>query len=119
MSPQSGACWSPGSRVRFRRAQHSLIADYWTFADRHMTGLDDRWRGDRLAYTDERGQAEIRENAGMLLTHAIAAFAGHVGPDAPGRPRAGAGGPADDAAGLARFRAGAPGLDFDLLVGRS
>ena len=55
-------------------------ADYWTFADRHMTGLDDRWRGDRLAYTDERGQAEIRENAGMLLAHAIAAFAGHVGP---------------------------------------
>src|SRR5688500_2073208 len=55
-------------------------ADYWTFADRHMTGLDHRWRGDRLAYTDERGQAEIRENAGMLLTHAIAALTGHVGP---------------------------------------
>ena len=56
------------------------VADYWSFADRHMTGLDERWRGDRLAYTDERGQAEIRENAGMLLTHAIAALTGHFGP---------------------------------------
>jgi hypothetical protein len=56
------------------------VADYWSFADRHMSGLDHRWREDRLAYTDELDQAEIRENAGMLLAHAIAAFTGHVGP---------------------------------------
>jgi hypothetical protein len=55
-------------------------ADYWAFADRHMAGLDHRWRGDRLAYTDENGHAEIRENAAMLVTHAIAAYTGHVGP---------------------------------------
>jgi hypothetical protein len=55
-------------------------ADYWAFADRHMAGLDDRWRADRRAYTDEHGNAEIRENAAMLLTHAVAAYTGHVGP---------------------------------------
>ncbi|HEX5617773.1 MAG TPA: hypothetical protein VFX51_05110 [Solirubrobacteraceae bacterium] len=55
-------------------------ADYWAFADRQMAGLDHRWRGDRLAYTDENGHAEIRENAAMLLTHAIAAYTGHTGP---------------------------------------
>src|SRR5215213_7480366 len=55
-------------------------AEYWGFADRHMTGLDHRWRGDLRAYTNENGEAEIRENAALLLTHAIAAYSGHVGP---------------------------------------
>jgi hypothetical protein len=55
-------------------------ADYWAFADRHMSGLDHRWRPERHAYVDETGDAEIRENAGMLLTHAVAAYTGHVGP---------------------------------------
>ena len=55
-------------------------ADYWAFADRQMAGLDHRWRGDKLAYTDEHGVAEVRENAAMLLTHAIAAYTGHTGP---------------------------------------
>jgi hypothetical protein len=61
-------------------AHAATTADYWAFADRHMAGLDHRWRGDLRAYTNENGEAEIRENAGMLLTHAIAAYTGHVGP---------------------------------------
>jgi hypothetical protein len=55
-------------------------ADYWAFADQHMAGLDHRWREDRHAYVGETGEAEIRENAAMLLTHAIAAYEGHAGP---------------------------------------
>ena len=58
----------------------STDADYWAFADRQMAGLDHRWRGDKLAYTDEHGVAEVRENAALLLTHAIAAYTGHTGP---------------------------------------
>jgi hypothetical protein len=54
--------------------------DYWAFADRQMTGLDHTWNGPRREYIGDLGIAEIRENSSMLLTHAIAAYAGHVGP---------------------------------------
>ena len=53
--------------------------DYWRFADRLAAGLDDRW-SDTLGAYAEQHHAEIRENAGMLLTHSIAALAGHRGP---------------------------------------
>src|SRR5919108_2481750 len=62
------------------RAATFTDADYWAFADRHMTGLDHRWNAERHAYVGEGGDAEIRENAAMLLTHAVAAYTGHVGP---------------------------------------
>jgi hypothetical protein len=61
-------------------ARAATDADYWAFADRQMTALDHRWRGDKLAYTDANGVAEARENAAMLLTHAVAAYTGHTGP---------------------------------------
>jgi hypothetical protein len=55
-------------------------ADYWTFADRMMTGLEPRWSDTRGEYVGDRGVAEARENAAMLLTHAVAALEGHAGP---------------------------------------
>jgi hypothetical protein len=54
-------------------------ADYWAFADRLATGLDGRWSEHRGVYIGDQGEAEIRENAAMLLTHSIAAFTGHAG----------------------------------------
>src|SRR6185436_20091457 len=45
-----------------------------------MTGLDHTWNPSRREYVGDLGIAEIRENAGMLLTHAIAAYTGHAGP---------------------------------------
>jgi hypothetical protein len=58
----------------------STNADYWAFADRQMTGLNSTWSAARREYVGDEGLAEIRENAGMLLTHAIAAYTGHTGP---------------------------------------
>ncbi len=55
-------------------------ADYWAFADRQMGGLDERWSARRHEYVGESGEAEIRENAAMLMTHSIAAYTGHAGP---------------------------------------
>src|SRR5262245_17935086 len=55
-------------------------ADYWAFADRQMGGLDERWSVRRHEYVGESGEAEVRENAALLMTHAIAAYTGHVGP---------------------------------------
>ena len=92
-------------------------ADYWRFADRLAAGLDDRWSDTLGAYVQEH-HAEVRENAGMLLTHSIAALAGHRGPTRQDARARTARGPADDAARLAGHRAG-PGADaVDLLVGR-
>ncbi len=54
-------------------------ADYWAFADRQMGGLDERWSTRRHEYVGESGEAEIRENAAMLMTHSIAAYTGHAG----------------------------------------
>jgi hypothetical protein len=54
-------------------------ADYWAFADRQMTGLDDRWSVRLHEYVGEGGVAEVRENAALLMTHAIAAYTGHAG----------------------------------------
>ena len=54
-------------------------ADYWAFADRLAGGLDERWSEPRGAYVGEQGIADTRENAAMLLTHSIAALAGHRG----------------------------------------
>jgi hypothetical protein len=53
--------------------------DYWAFADRLMGGLDSRWSEARGEYVADHGEAEIRENAAMLLTHAVAALEGHSG----------------------------------------
>jgi hypothetical protein len=55
-------------------------ADYWAFADRQMSGLDHRWSVRLQEYVGDSGEAEVRENAAMLMTHSIAAFTGHVGP---------------------------------------
>jgi hypothetical protein len=55
-------------------------ADYWAFADRQMSGLDESWSVRRHEYVGKSGEAEIRENAALLMTHAIAAYTGHVGP---------------------------------------
>jgi hypothetical protein len=55
-------------------------ADYWAFADHLATGLEGRWSEPRGVYAGERGEAEVRENAAMLLTHAVAAYTGHAGP---------------------------------------
>ena len=55
-------------------------ADYWAFADRQMDGLDSRWSVRRHEYVGDAGEAEIRENAAMLMIHAIAAYTGHSGP---------------------------------------
>ena len=54
-------------------------ADYWAFADRQMGGLDERWSTRRHEYVGESGEAEVRENAAMLMTHSIAAYTGHAG----------------------------------------
>src|SRR4051812_22692544 len=54
-------------------------ADYWAFADRQMGGLDERWSVRRHEYVGDSGEAEIRENAAMLMTHSIAAYTGHLG----------------------------------------
>jgi hypothetical protein len=53
--------------------------DYWAFADRLMTGLDDRWNVRLQEYVGDNGVAEARENAALLMTHAIAAYTGHAG----------------------------------------
>jgi len=55
-------------------------ADYWAFADRQMGGLDERWSVRLHEYVGKSGEAEIRENAALLMTHAIAAYTGHSGP---------------------------------------
>ncbi len=55
-------------------------ADYWAFADRQMSGLDARWSVRRHEYVGESGEAEVRENAALLMTHAVAAYTGHAGP---------------------------------------
>jgi hypothetical protein len=54
-------------------------ADYLAFADRLAGGLDERWSEPRGAYVGEHDVADTRENAAMLLTHSIAALAGHRG----------------------------------------
>ena len=55
-------------------------ADYLAFADHLATGLEGRWSEPRGVYAGDRGEAEVRENAAMLLTHAVAAYTGHTGP---------------------------------------
>jgi hypothetical protein len=55
-------------------------ADYWAFADRLMSGFNDRWSEARGAYLGDHGEADVRENAGMLLAHSVAALTGHGGP---------------------------------------
>jgi hypothetical protein len=62
------------------RAAPYTDADYWAFADRMMSGLSQRWEPGFRAYADENGHTETRENAAMLLTHAVAAYTGHDGP---------------------------------------
>src|SRR4051794_9138486 len=54
--------------------------DYWAFADRMMAGLDGRWNEARGEYVADHAEAEVRENAAMLLTHSVAALEGHTGP---------------------------------------
>ena len=34
----------------------------------------------RHEYVGESGEAEVRENAALLMTHAVAAYTGHAGP---------------------------------------
>lgn len=50
-------------------------ADYWTFIDWCQSGLEPLWNAKRGTYGDDG-----RVNAGMLVTHSIAALEGHVGP---------------------------------------
>ena len=59
--------------------------DYWDFADRIAAALDDRWSKTRGAYRslrpgDPRVRYNIRYNASILMTHAVAALRGHRGP---------------------------------------
>jgi hypothetical protein len=54
-------------------------ADYWRFADRLAAGMNERWIESRGAYVAEHGEAETRQNAAMLLTHAVAALTDHAG----------------------------------------
>jgi hypothetical protein len=49
---------------------------YWAFADRLQDRLDEHWDERRGAYIPARAML----NAGLLLTHAAAALAGHTGP---------------------------------------
>jgi hypothetical protein len=53
-------------------------ADYWAFADSVMERLDSWWDADHRAYI-LRGTPSVRVNSALLLTHAIAAHAGHDG----------------------------------------
>src|SRR3954467_14632800 len=57
----------------------SSEAEYWTAADAIMRGVDDQWNAARGAYV-VNGNESTRENSMLLLTHAVAALRGHVGP---------------------------------------
>jgi hypothetical protein len=70
----AGLAGAPPARAGF------TDADYWAFADRQMTGLDDEWNVRLNEYVGDYGVAEVRENAALLMTHAIAAYTGHTGP---------------------------------------
>src|SRR3954447_7840029 len=70
----AGLASAPAARAAFSDG------DYWAFADRQMTGLDGRWSVRRQEYVGDNGVAEVRENAALLMTHAIAAYTGHAGP---------------------------------------
>jgi len=62
-------------------ARAALTDDgYWAFADRLMTGFDPRWNEARGLYVADHGAGGMRENAALLLTHAVAALKGHTGP---------------------------------------
>src|SRR5688500_7784580 len=107
------ACTSPASAAE-RPAPPFSNADYWTFADDLMGRLDSWWDPGRGAYL-LRGVPSVRVNSAFLLTHAIAAHAGHSGParqDARARARQ----PADERAGVAR-RERARGSDDVLVTG--
>jgi hypothetical protein len=54
-------------------------ADYLAFADRVATGLEVRWDEAAGAYVSRHTGATARTNANMLLVHAAAAVAGHLG----------------------------------------
>ena len=56
-------------------------AAYWAFADRsQQTQFDDRWDEQAGYYRMGGGGVEPMANSMLLLTHAVAAMDGHVGP---------------------------------------
>ena len=71
------ACASPATAAT--PAPPYSTADYWAIADGVMARLDSWWRPDRRAYVLSH-TASVRVNSALLLTHAIAARAGHQGP---------------------------------------
>ncbi len=70
MAPAPAAASSPP-----RLAQQYGDGDYWAFADWCQPGMEHLWDPSTGCYGDDG-----RVNAGMLITHSIAALAGHVGP---------------------------------------
>ena len=56
-------------------------AAYWSFADRsQQSQFDDRWDEKAGYYRMGGGGVEPMANSMLLLTHAVAAMNGHVGP---------------------------------------
>src|SRR4051794_28056772 len=53
-------------------------ADYWAFADRVQAQFDPLWSAGM--YRPGSGGVDVSVNANLLLTHAVAALAGHDGP---------------------------------------
>jgi len=54
-------------------------ADYWAFADRRQADVEPTWRADVGSYVPPSSSEDVRMDANMLLTHALAATTGHRG----------------------------------------
>ena len=63
-------------------------AGYLAYADRMQERLDGLWNEQRGIYAPGPGGVDALVNAGLLLTHSVAAQQGHDGPGAQRPPRA-------------------------------